>query len=111
MWLLDANISHKVKAILVRAGIECATAHEKGWEELRNGELVQQAVDSGFTCILTQDVRFIESAARTLQRHKKFCIVLIRLRQQKGRTYANLFRDLFKKKPIVPRTGRLTEWP
>ena len=111
MWLLDANLSHKLKRVLIRSGIDCATAQERGSGELRNGDLVKVAVEAGFTCILTQDVRFIESAAKALKRHTNFGIVLVRLKQQRGRRYIDSFKNSFEKNPIVPRNGRLTEWP
>ena len=111
MWLLDANISHRVKAILTHVGIACATSHERGWAELRNGELVKSAVEGGFTCILTQDILFIEAASKVLKRYPEFAIVLIRLKQQRGRAYVVTFQEFIEKKPIVPKKGQLLEWP
>ena len=107
MWLLDANVSHHVRSVLADAGIEARTAQELGWAELRNGDLVAEAVRSGFTSLLTQDVLFVESAAKTLKVHPTFAVVLIKVKQQRGRTYRDAFRRHLASSAITPMPGQL----
>ena len=111
MWLLDANISHHVRSVLAAVGVEAKTAQELGWAELRNGELVAEAVRGGFTCLLTQDVLFVESAAKTLKVHPSFAVVLVKIKQQRGRTYRDAFRQHLASSPIQPIAGELLLWP
>jgi len=74
MWLLDANMDvHLVQRLggrfqtLRELGVSCDTAANRGWKALSNGELVSAAVAAGFTCLLTRDQLFGESAARALK--------------------------------------------
>jgi hypothetical protein len=53
--------------LLSEFGITCEAATRRGWGGLSNGELVAAATEAGFTCILAQDRRFAESAAKALQ--------------------------------------------
>jgi predicted nuclease of predicted toxin-antitoxin system len=66
MWLLDANMDVHLLAVLSELGIACESAIHKGWSELANGELMAAAAKAGFTCILTKDRLFAESAGQTL---------------------------------------------
>jgi hypothetical protein len=40
MLLLDHNLPHQLKQVLAACGLESETASSRGWERLRNGELV-----------------------------------------------------------------------
>jgi len=111
MWLLDENISHKIKPFLIGLGFPCETVHERQWAGIRNGDLLSMAATHGFTCILTQDVKFIDSAAKAIESHPQMAVVLIRLKQQRGRKYRDTFEYHFNERPIVPTPGKLVEWP
>lgn len=111
MWLLDANISHKIKPILDSFSVKCCTAQEMGWAELKNGDLVCAAVNKGFFCLLTQDVLFVNSAAKALKKFPDFAIVLVKIRQTKGHQYFESFKNAFMKEPIKPVAGKLVVWP
>ena len=67
MWLLDANMDVHLVQVLNELGASCDTAANRGWKALSNGELVSEAVAAGFTCLLTRDQLFGESAARALK--------------------------------------------
>lgn len=111
MWLLDANISRKVKFVLNEFGVSCSTAQERGWGTLKNGELVARAVENGFSVLLTQDTLFLESASKTLKKHPEFALVLVRIRQVSGRIYTEIFREAYASAPVQPQPGKLIEWP
>ncbi len=59
----------------------------RGWRELRNGELLEQAVDEGFTTLLTRDKLFENSAKTAFVKHPEFAIVFITLPQAKYEPY------------------------
>ena len=111
MWLLDNNIPRKIHEFLKSEGIKNETAAFRNWESLRNGDLVEIAHQSGFKCILTQDVDFIKSAAKNLSRFPEMSIVLVQIKQEKGYRYLNQFMDAWKQNPIHPIPGQLLKWP
>ncbi len=111
MWLLDKNIPRQIEPVLKTNSIQFETVRACGWDELRNGELLRTANDAGFTCILTRDVLFQESAKKALKAQPKMAIVLIKIPQAPGKEYAKSFADLMKKSPIVPVAGQLVIWP
>jgi predicted nuclease of predicted toxin-antitoxin system len=111
VWLLDANIDVRVCEILAEFGVDSRTAESFGWKELSNGNLVAAAVENGFTCLLTRDRLFGESAARTLKQFPAFAIVVIQLKQQKWPAYGQDFRRAWEREPIVPSAGRCIAWP
>ena len=78
---------------------------------MSNGELVAVATQAGFTCILTQDRLFAESAARTLQKASAISLVVVRLPQRPWREYLQQFRDAWAKHPIEPAPGKVVSWP
>ena len=63
MLLLDHNLPHQLQDLLTTYGLECETAASRGWERLRNGELVAAAHAAGFDTIFTRDSKFAESAS------------------------------------------------
>ena len=67
MWLLDHNLPRQLAPILVELGIPCETTRSRGWEQLRNGDLVRTARTAGFTVILTRDRGFGGSAQKALK--------------------------------------------
>jgi predicted nuclease of predicted toxin-antitoxin system len=111
VWLLDANIDVRVREILAEFGVEGHTAQSLGWKELSNGNLVAASAEAGFTCLLTRDQLFSESAARTLALFPTFAIVVIELRQQKWPAYGEAFRRMWEREPIVPKPGQSISWP
>ena len=72
MWLLDANRDVHLSPMLAEFGVPNATAAALGWKDLSNGELVKAASARGFTCLLTRDPDFGESASRALKLFPEF---------------------------------------
>ena len=62
MWLLDANMDVHLVSVLADFGVAAEAASRRGWEALTNGDLVEIAAREGFTCVLTQDRLFGQSA-------------------------------------------------
>jgi len=89
MWLPDANIDI----------------------HLSNGQLVGAAVATGFSCLLTRDRLFGESASRALRSHPDFAVVLVSLPQKKWPIYLEEFQRAWARIPITPLPGELIEWP
>ena len=81
MWLLDANLDVHLLALLEEFGMHAEAATRRGWQTLSNGDLVAAAVAAGFTCLLTHDRLFGESAARASRQFPEFAVVLVRLPQ------------------------------
>lgn len=111
MWLLDANIDVRIRDVLSEFGVESRTAESLGWKQLSNGQLVAAAVASGFTCLLTRDRLFGESASRTLKQQPEFAIVVIELKQQKWPGYSEEFRRAWQQEPIAFERGQCKKWP
>lgn len=111
MWLLDINIPAQVGPVLRSLGVSFKFAVNQGWGRLTNGDLVEAAHAAGFSCILTKDARFDESAKKSLKKFPKFAIVRLALPQQPGRKYAESFQAAWQKSPIVPIPGQLVIWP
>ena len=55
MWLLDVNMPKKIVDVLGEFGIHAQAADAWGWKGLTNGALVEVAVQSGFSCVLTRN--------------------------------------------------------
>ena len=87
MWLLDANMDVHLIQTLNELGVSCDTAANRGWKALSNGDLVSAAVAAGFTCLLTRDQLFGESAARALKVFSTFGVVVVNLPQQRWQAY------------------------
>lgn len=111
MWLLDHNLPYQLVSVLKSAGIECKTAYDQGWNELQNGEFLSVASRAGFTCILTRDVLFAESAYKEMMRFSNMAIVLITISQCKGKKYAEEFLKHWQDSPISPDQGKMICWP
>lgn len=59
--LLDEGVSKRIRSVLERKlGCEVHTVHHHGWNTLRDDELLQQAVLSDFTAIVTTDLRMAD---------------------------------------------------
>lgn len=91
MWLLDANMDVHLVQTLTELGVSCDTAANRGWKALSNGELVSAAVAGGFTCLLTRDQLFGESAGRALKTFSTFAVVVVDLPQQRWQAYREQF--------------------
>ena len=98
MWLLDHNLPKQLARSLKSLGIECDTAANRGWNDLGNGELLSAASRADFTCILTRDVLFAESASKAMNRFR-------------GREYAAQFRKHWSHSPIIPEPYGMIRWP
>ncbi len=111
MWLLDVNIPQQTTAILASFGIHARHTVFCGWQELKNGELVEAAVTAGFACIITRDRQFMQSARRALRRFPNFAVVILELPQLPKSEFVSVFRDTFEVSPIRPVPGRVISWP
>ncbi len=111
MWLLDANLDIQVREVLAEAGIESRTAESLGWKGFSNGELVSIATASGYTCLLTRDRLFAESATKALSQFPGFAVILVNLKQQKRPAFCETFRKALVREPIVPVPGMTIVWP
>ena len=111
MWLLDANMDVHLLSLLREFGVESEAATRRGWGALDNGELVSAAAEGGFTCLLTQDRLFGESAVHALKAYPNFSVVVVRLRQKPWREYQEQFRLAWAATPIQPVPGQTLHWP
>ena len=96
MWLLDANVDVHLIDLLNELGVLADTAGRRGWKSLSNGQLVSAAVENGFSCLLTRDRLFAESASRALRLHSDFAVVLVKLSQQRWPEYRKRFLDAWQ---------------
>jgi predicted nuclease of predicted toxin-antitoxin system len=111
VWLLDANVDIRISEVLAGLGISSRTTESQGWKPLSNGNLVSVAVAKGFTCLVTRDQLFTESAARSLRLFPQFAIVVLQLGQCKRSQYLAQFRQAWVIEPIVPIPGKSIGWP
>lgn len=111
MWLLDANVDVHVVDVLGEFGIRAEAAVDGRWGALTNGDLVLASSAAGFTCLLTHDRRFAQSASVALSSIPNFSIVVIRLPQRTWSKYVEQFRAAWRQKPIVPAAGEVVHWP
>jgi len=111
MWLLDANVDVHLVQTLHDLSVSCDTAGNRNWKALSNGELVSAAVAAGFSCLLTRDQLFGESAARALKTFPNFAVVVINLPQQRWPAYQEKFVAAWAERPIEPIPGTLVHWP
>lgn len=111
MWLLDANMDVHLVSVLTGMGINCDTAGNRGWKALSNGNLVNAGVEAGFTCLLTRDRLFGESASRALKQFPNFAVVVVNIAQRRWPEYREQFVAQWAERPTEPLAGRLIEWP
>jgi predicted nuclease of predicted toxin-antitoxin system len=111
MLLLDHNLPHRLRDLLATYGLECETAASRGWERLRNGELVTAAHAAGFDAIFTRDLKFAEVASRSLKNVPTMGIVVIKLPQRSWKLYAGAFRSAWSQAPAIPQPGQIVFWP
>lgn len=111
MWLLDVNMPKQLTSLLKELGRESDTAQSRRWDALSNGRLVEAAVSAGFTCLLSRDKLFGESASRVLDRFPEFAVVLVTLPQLRAMQFLEAFRNAWKIAAIVPVAGEVTSWP
>ncbi|MBI3665523.1 MAG: hypothetical protein HY236_04740 [Acidobacteria bacterium] len=111
MWLLDANMDVHLLALLSEFGVPSEAATRRGWAALDNGELVSAAAGAGFTCLLTQDRLFGESAAAALRAFPRLSVVVVHLPQRPWREYREQFRAAWTADPLRPVPGRVVHWP
>ena len=111
MLLLDHNLPHQLQELLATYGLKSETVASRGWERLRNGELVAAAHSAGFETIFTRDVKFAESATKALQALPTMALVVIKLPQRRWELYAHSFRSAWNKGSIAPHPGQVVFWP
>lgn len=111
MWLLDANVPAKLALLLQQLGVEAATAQSRGWGGLSNGDLLDAAAAAGFSCVLTRDRLFGQSAGRSLKRFPIMSVVLLTLPQLRERQFLEAFRAAWQVAPALLVPGQVTSWP
>jgi predicted nuclease of predicted toxin-antitoxin system len=111
MWLLDHNVPVQLRELLVEFGIEADTAFARGWQTLRNGDLVATAMRDGFRVLLTRDTKFAEAARSALKHQSDLAVIVVRLPQRRWRSYEVEFRRAWAVKRIEPIAGQVIEWP
>ena len=111
MWLLDKNVPEQLIPVLRSFSIILDTAKNRGWGDLRNGELLSAASAAKFNCILTRDTLFQEDARKALEKHPHMALILLTIPQMPGKKYAETFLTSWKTGPIVPAPGQLLFWP
>jgi len=111
MWLLDVNMPLRVAATLDKFGIQAHPAESRSWNGLTNGQLVEAAVQAGFTAVLTRDRLFSESATRALQRFPQFSVILITIPRLRGPQFLEEFDRAWERSPIRPVPGKALSWP
>jgi predicted nuclease of predicted toxin-antitoxin system len=111
MLLLDHNLPHQLRDVLDAYGVKGDTAAARGWERLRNGDLVTAAHAAGFDVIFTRDAKFAESASESLKAIPNMAPVVIRLPQRSWKLYADAFRSAWTSAPVIPQPGQVVFWP
>ena len=106
MWLLDVNMPVKLVSFLKAHGIDADTTHNRGWDSLSNGVLVETATSSGFIALLTRDRLFAESASRALKRFPRFSVVVVILPQASINSYIESFEREWALEAVSPQPGR-----
>jgi predicted nuclease of predicted toxin-antitoxin system len=87
--LLDENLPKRLKADF--PDHEVFTAREKGWNGLKNGELLQQLIDNEFHCLLTFDKNL-----KHQQNFQKYTIAVFDIS-----AVTNTYEDLTKLSPRI----------
>ena len=111
MLLLDHNLPHQLQKLLAAYGLKAETAASRGWERLRNGELVAASHAAGFDTIFTRDSKFADSASKSLQALPTMALVVIKLPQRSWKLYADAFRSAWSTAPVIPQPGQVVFWP
>jgi len=111
MLLLDHNLPHQLRDLLAAYGLKSETAASRGWERLRNGELVAAAHAAGFDTIFTRDLKFAEAASKSLRDLPTIALVVIMLPQRSWKLYADAFRSAWSQAPVLPQPGQVVFWP
>jgi hypothetical protein len=111
MWLLDVNMPVKLISFLKAHGIDADTTHNRGWDALSNGVLVEAASKAGFVALLTRDRLFAESASRALKRFSHFSVIVVTLPQAGIKSYIASFEREWALEALSPQPGREIIWP
>jgi predicted nuclease of predicted toxin-antitoxin system len=111
MWLLDKNVPIQLSDALNELGIQAVTAEAKGWDALKNGELIAAAVADGISCVLTRDHLFAQSASKAFKVHAKFSVVILALPQLRAPAFLEAFSRSWSQQPINPQPGEVIHWP
>jgi len=110
MLLLDQNLPHQLRDLLTTFGLESETASSRGWERMRNGDLVTAAHGAGFDTIFTRDLKFAESASKSLLELPTMAVVVSKLPQRSWKLYAEAFRVAWGQAPVIPRPRQVVLW-
>jgi len=111
LLLLDHNIPAQIFRELKSRSIACDTAKQRGWDQIKNGALVELASKNGFTCVVTRDRLLHQEASAALKKFPNMCIVIITLPQSGGKKFSEAFRKEWEKAPFIARPGQLINWP
>lgn len=111
MWLLDVNMPVRLISFLKTHGIDADTTHNRGWDALSNGVLVEAATNAGFVALLTRDRLFAESASRALKRFPFFSVIVVTLPQAGIKSYITSFESAWALEAVNPQPGREMAWP
>jgi len=111
MWLLDVNMPNNLTLLLREFGVDAETARSRAWDTLNNGRLVETAASAGFSCLLTRDRLFGQSASRALRKFPRFSVVVVSLPQLRAQQFVEAFRSAWDKAPVVPVPGHMIVWP
>ena len=111
MWLLDVNMPNKLVRLLGEFGIEAQTTHDRDWDTLTNGRLLEAAASAGFLCLLTRDKLFGDFAAKALRQFPYFSVVVVALPQVREQQFLSAFRKAWTSAPILSVPGRMIRWP
>ena len=111
MWQLDVNMPVRLISFLKPHGIDADTTHNRGWDALSNGILVEAATNAGFVALLTCDRVCAESASRALKRFPKFSVIVVTLPQAGIKSYIASFERELALEGISLQPGREIVWP
>ena len=80
------------------------------WREVgthyKNGQLLSIASQSGFTCLLTRDILFGQSAIQAMNEYPKIAIVLVTIPQNKGKKVCRGISKILEKISYQPTTTK-----
>ena len=111
MLLLDHNIPAQIVRELKSHSIPCDTAKQRGWDQIKNGALVELASKNGFTCVVTRDRLLHQNASAALKKFPGMCIVIITLPQSGGKKFSEAFRKKWEMTPFTAKPGQVITWP
>ncbi len=110
-WLLDHNLPKQIAKFLKSVGVDCNWTSAEGWQHLSNGDLVRNAMTAGYSCLLTNDRKFANSAGNALAKNPNFAVIEINLEQAPKKEFLSNFQFAWQDEPIKPIPAKVTKWP